>query len=181
MSSFKDRSDYFKLIATKNKLIAHGAAIYGCDDKRKSFFRINSDAEFDAACVNWAHFPCMAQLDYTINYKEYSPYALPHKAINNTLRFLAKIDKANFPYEADAIEDAKDRAYEAMSQFMEYLREDHIANGACGNLFLFDFNNASAGEVGPFNGNLYGWQLTFLDEEKATELTYNADHWFGDE
>jgi len=71
MSSFKDRSDYFKLIASKNKLIAHNKLL-STGGNRVSFFRINNEEELSAACKNWAHFPCVVHAGHNLKLLTFS-------------------------------------------------------------------------------------------------------------
>src|SRR3954447_5301699 len=100
MSNFKQRSDYFRLIANKNKLIAHNRPIEeGSIKLRKSFHRINDEDELNAACTQWAHFPCVVHIGNDINYKQPGT-GLPAKLTGNHLYFLQKT--AN-PVTPDAI------------------------------------------------------------------------------
>jgi hypothetical protein len=195
MSNYKERSDYFKLIAHNNILIAHdrnyivdqnGVIVYTEDGQvvetdnmktRKSFHRVNNEAELNAACKDWAHFPCVVHIGHDIRWKSMGT-SLPHRVNGNHLHFLTKLDTKKYPYKADAIEAAYDEAAEAMEQFLSYMREDLETNGVCGNLFLFDLANANAEQIGPVNSNLYGWYLMFADEKKAYELNYYSSKWF---
>ena len=178
MSNYKARSDYFKMIAHKSKLIAHGQPVAdGSEKLRKSFQRVNDEDELTAACVNWAHFPCIVHEGHDKLFKEVGE-GITHRTNANHLSFFAKLDTKNYPALADAIENAYDIADKAMSQFLSYMREDLEANGACGTLFLFDLNRATAQQIGPYNAVLYGWQLTFYDTQKAWELCYKNDEWF---
>lgn len=181
MSDFKSRSDYFKEIAHQSKVIAHQRPTApGNDQMRKSFFRINDEEELKSACANWIYFPCVAHESFDITYTQ-PITGMPHEIIGNYLFFLAKMDTTNYPLIPDAIEAAKDQAFDAMNKFISYLIEDHAENGCCGNLFLFNMNRAKATEVGPYNSNLYGWYLTFFDEEKAKGTIYNANDWYNDD
>ncbi len=177
MSDFKARSDYFKMICQSSKLIAHLQPV-GADPTpvRESYFRINDQAELNSACANWIYFPCVAHVGFDIIYSQ-PVTGMPHEGISNNLYFLYKPDRTAYPLLPDAIEDAYDKAFDAMNKFISYLLEDHAANGCCGNLFLFNMNRAKAIQVGPFNDNLYGWYLSFYDEEKATGTVYNANDW----
>jgi hypothetical protein len=176
MSSFKDRSDYFKLICAKNKLIAHNAIIVGADNPRCSFFRVNDEEELNAACVNWIHFPCVVHTGHNINFKQPGT-GLPRMAIGNHLVFLTKLDRDTYTYDADAIEAAYDEALTAMNQFVSYMLNDMEENESCGNMFLFDLSKAKAEQIGPINQVLYGWYLQFYDEEKAREMIYDDTKW----
>jgi hypothetical protein len=178
MSTYKTRSDYFKMIANKNKLIAHDRPIaVGSDKLRKSFHRINDEDELNAACVNWAHFPCVVHIGYDIHYRE-NDTGLPRRITVNRLLFLTKTNTKDYAALSDAIEVAYDEANQAMSKFISFMRQDMEDNAPCGDLFLFDMNRALAEMVGPINTTLFGWQLTLLDEAKAVELKYQQDDWF---
>jgi hypothetical protein len=179
MSSFADRTNYFQSICNKNKLIADGRAVSDDDPNlRKSFFRINDEQEFDAGCVNWSHFPCVVHLNYRGRYKQ-EGIALPMRTVYNTLVFLAKADKDANQLSPDGIAAAYDLAFTAMEQFIAYLVNDHLDNApTCNALFNFNLSNSTFEEAGPFSGNLYGWQLTFWDEERACQAGYDESEWF---
>src|SRR4051794_28022960 len=177
MSQFKQRSDYFKTIAHKNKLISHDRPIEdGSIKLRKSFHRINDEDELNAACSQWAHFPCVVHIGNDINYKQLGT-GLPRKVTNNHLYFLTKV--AN-PLSADAIEAAYDEAYTTMSQFINFMLHDLQQMEGCGELFLLDLNRSKSEMIGPINTTLFGWYLSFEDEQRATEFLYDEDSWITD-
>jgi len=175
MSTYKARSDYFKLISTKSKLIAHDEDIVD-GGKRVSFHRINAEDELNAACKYWAHFPAVVHIGHSINYRS-NGTGLPNKVISNHLYFLAQLDLVGNTFQADAIEEAYEKAEEAMDKFLAYMIEDFEENGSCGNLFMFDFNRASAEMIGPINQNLYGWYLVFQDQAKGSAFKYVENDW----
>lgn len=178
MSTFKQRSDFFKLIASKNKLIAHNTIISG-NLKRASFHRLNDEEELTAACESWAHFPCVVHIGHNLRFKQ-PQTGLPRKAIGNHLNFLTPLDyQGGSISKADAIENAFDITYTAMAQFISYLREEHEKNKNCGsNLFLFDLTKCKADQIGPIGkGSLYGWFLFFEDEMKCPEFIYDPTKW----
>ncbi|WP_438946681.1 hypothetical protein [Sediminibacterium sp.] len=175
MSNYKARSNYFKLIATKSKLIAHDEALQD-GGKRVSFHRINAEDEFNAACKDWAHFPAVVHIGHSLNYKS-NGTGLPNKVISNHLYFLTKLDLDTEVYKANAIEKAYEKAEEAMDKFISYMLEDYDVNGSCGNLFVFDLSRASAEMIGPINQNLYGWYLVFQDQAKGNSFKYIENDW----
>jgi hypothetical protein len=177
MSSFKQRSDYFKLIATKNKLIAHNAAIAGETKNRVSFHRINDEDELNAACKNWAHFPCVVHIGHDIIFTQ-PQTGLPRKRIGNHLYFLALKNNEAYPFDADAIEAAYDESYAAMMQFISYMINEMDEQEICGReLFLFNMNRAKANILPCINQNLCGWYLIFEDESKVIEAAYDESLW----
>lgn len=175
MSNYKQRSDYFKLIAAKNKLIAHTEAI-DSGGERDSFHRVNNEEELNAACTQWGHFPAVVHIGHSINFRS-NGTGLPHKVISNHLYFLSVLDSATYALVPDQVEAAYEQAELAMSQFLAYMLEDYEENGSCGNLFTFDLNRAQAEQIGPINGTLYGWYLIFQDEQKGNSLAYNPINW----
>ncbi|MCK9402913.1 MAG: hypothetical protein M0Q26_05910 [Chitinophagaceae bacterium] len=176
MSNFQDRTNYFKTIATKNKLVAHSAVIAE-GQTRFSFHRINDEAELNSACVNWAHFPCMVHIGNNINYRQ-NGTGLPMKMIGNHLYFLTTLDSTTHPFKSDAIQAAYEDAEKVMDQAIAYMIEDVAENGTCGNnLFMFDMNRAKADMIGPINEVLYGWYLVFIDEAPGYTFKYNANDW----
>jgi len=178
MSTFKQRSDYFKIIAHNNKFIAHERPVeYGSDKLRKSFHRINDEDELNASCSKCAHFPCVVHIVNDVQYKQ-NGTGIPRKIIRNHLYFLAK---AANPLTANAIENAYDEAHAIMSQFISYMVNEVNQDECCGNnLFLFDVNKAQSDMIGPINTALFGWYLIFEDETKADELIYNEENWIID-
>lgn len=174
MNSFKARSNYFKTVASKNKLIGHEASVLTEDGGlRNSFFRINSEEELITACQSWIHFPCVAHMGYNLKYKKLGTGTL-HKNTDTTLYFLAKKDTDAAPNEMDAIENAYDLAERAMEEFMSYIIEDFEVNGSCGNFLKIDFDGAVANMLDPINGTLYGWELVFRDENIAKRTRYDS-------
>lgn len=178
MSSFKTRTDYFKRIAIRNKLIAHEGSVLTEDGGlRNAFFRINGEEELMAACESWIHFPCVAHIGYDVRFKD-TGVGLPRRITSNHLYFLAKKDTDTFEKEPDAIEAAYDIAHDAMMQFISYMREDFEVNGSCGQFFLFNLNGAKAEMLDPINEKLYGWYLIFEDEKVATEMAFDSPNFF---
>lgn len=167
MGAFKNRSDYFKSFAQQHKQLAHEV------DGRNSFFRCNDEVEFDAAATNFSHFPCMVHWDSNVFYRRFRP-SLPRRSTNNTLTFLARLDEITYPAKSDAIEIALDEAFTVMEDFIAWLvRDDDTNVGECGELFILDLGRTRAHIVGPFAGNLYGWEFSFVDEKPAAK--YFAD------
>lgn len=178
MSTYQTRSNYLKAVASNNKLVANGRPVAeGSDKLRKSFHRVNSEEELDAACRVWAHFPCMVHIGHDMRGKE-NGTGMPRKITGTHLYFLSKIDTKTFPAQSDAIEAAYAEAETVMNQFLGYLRADMEENDSCGNIFLFDFNRVKADMIGPINAVLYGWYLVFEDENKASEAVYKSEDWF---
>ena len=177
MSSFLQRSNYFKKVATYNKLIAHDAIIEG--GNRMSYHRINGEEELMAACVNWAHFPAMANIGNHLNFKQHGT-GLPGRTISNHLYFLAVLDMETYPNKADAIEAAYDQAFTVMMECLAFMWEDKEEHGNCGEFFLFDLAKAKADMLDPINQVIYGWYLIFEDEKKAEELMWDATKFIKD-
>lgn len=175
MSTYKQRSDYFEMLANNNKLIAHQRPVSdGSEKLRKSFFRVNDLDELNAAAVNWAHGPCMVHVGHDILFKQPGT-GLPRKVIGNHLYFLSKTKPQNL---ANEMEAAYTESEEAMSQVLSFMNEEMEENMRCGNLFLFDLKGAHAEQIGPFNNVWYGWHLVFYDETRACDLGYKNDDWF---
>lgn len=182
MSNYKTRDEYFGLITHKNLLIAHDRQIPDTDKYRKSYFRVNDMDELNAACVNWAHFPCVVHMGHDILFRQ--PGAgLPRKIIGNHLLFLSRIkneERGDTTSIARQIQNAYKEAEQAMDEFLSYMKEEMDENNICGELFLFDLEKAQAEQVGPFQQVLYGWALVFYDETKATTMQYDAAKWYTD-
>jgi hypothetical protein len=176
MGTYKRRSDYFKMIATNNKLIAHNKPL-SQTTKRKSFHRINDEAELDAACREWAHFPCMVHIGHDIRGRQPGT-GTPRKITGNHIYFLSKLHSTGNIKRADAIEAAYEEAEKCLNQFVSYLLQDQEENNSCGDIFLFDVDRVRAEMIGPVNDSLYGWYLIFEDENKAPEMNYKGDDWF---
>lgn len=169
MGQFKIRSDYFKTLCIDNKLVAHTAVVDG--EQRNSFFRMNDEEELSAACVNWAHFPCVVHFGH---YGRYGGKA-PKRKQTNIIYFLDKCDPAGM----DSIENAYDRSFDLMEQFIGRMYKEFSDDGSCsvfGNLDLARFSYAP---VGPINATLVGWALQFEDEVYADGVTnYDPDKWY---
>lgn len=179
-SSYMDRSDYFKMIAHQHKKIAHERPVTeGSEKLRKSFHRVNDEDELNAACVNWGHFPCVVHVEHMINFRE-NGTGMPRRVVTNGLMFLDKIDTSPSKAITNQIELAYGYAEEAMNIFLQFMYNDHLENGSCGNLFLFDANNMNALMTGPIIDKLYGWVLTFNDETQAKSLKYDANNFYND-
>lgn len=177
-SSYIDRSDYFKMIAHLHKKIAHDQPIEaGSDKKRKSFHRVNDEDELNTACANWGHFPCVVHIDHVINFRQ-NGTGLPHRVVGNALLFLDKINTSPDKILSNEIELAYGNAEDAMNIFLSYMFNDSEESGSCGNLFLFDANNMKAEMAEPINDKLFGWMLTFNDENIAKELKYDANNFY---
>jgi len=174
--TFKERSDYFKMICSKVKIIAHNVNVEGT--VRNSYFRFNNEEELNVACKEFAHFPCVVHIGHNISFT-HNGDALPKKKIANHLYFLAQTNKSLYPFENDAIEAAYEEAYRAMSHFISFMIDEAEDTGAnCDGLFLFDMNTARAEQIGPYNESLYGWYITFYDVDKAKEFIYNSNNYY---
>lgn len=171
MSFFKTRSDYFKNLAINNKLIAHTAIVGGVP--RKSFHRINDEEELVAACVNYAHFPCLTHFGYSGRYSD-RRNEVKKRRITNGLLFLDKVANVN---SMDDRENAYDRAFEAMEQFIAYMAEDFELNGNCSPFQNLDLSQFNFEMYGPVNATLYGWLLSFSDDTAKNILVYDASKW----
>lgn len=171
MSIFKTRSSYYRSIASKNLLIAHGKNING--EVRNAYHRMNDETELLAACINWAHFPCMVHCGFSGRYGGGDKRATKRKH-STELYFLSKVDDIN---NMDQVEDAYDQAFEAMEQFISYLYNDFITNGYCGNIDNLDLSRFTFVAM-QFGGNLFGWSLLFEDEKYPDNLTrFDATKW----
>lgn len=171
MSFFKTRSDYFKGLAINNKLIAHTAIVNG--NARKSFHRINDEEELAAACVNYAHFPCLVHFGYSGRYSE-RPNEVKKRRITNQLLFLDKVANVN---SMDDRENAYDKSFEAMEQFVAYMVEEFETLGNCANFQNLDLSLFNYEMYGPVNATQYGWLLTFSDEVMKNVLVYDTIKW----
>lgn len=175
MSFFKTRSDYFKSLATKNKQIAHDQYITGdAGPKRKSFFRLNDEEELGAACVNWAHFPCMVHFGFAGKYSA-NENEVDKRILLNDLLFLMKAKNAT---DMNSIEEARDKAFEVMEEVISRMKEDFETDGYCSAFQNFDLSLLSFNEYGPIEATLYGWRLSFNDEQFPDNVSnYDASKW----
>jgi len=171
MSFFQTRTNYFKELCELHKIVAHNTPIDG--GLRKSFHRINDEEELGAACINWGHFPCVVHLGYTMRPRDNEGNEL-NKTIINSLLFLSKQKEGDM---ADKIQEAYDEAYEIMSDFISWFKNELEENGTCGNFRNIDFSNMKADMYGPLNNNLYGWLLLFTDESYAPEFSFDKNKW----
>jgi hypothetical protein len=172
MSFFKQRSDFFKSLAIKNKLVAHEQAIG--TKKRNAYFRMNDEEELNAACVNWAHFPCVVHMGLAGRFTS-EVAGVPKRKLFNSLLFLHRADS---PTNMDSQEDAYDMALEVMEQFISAIYNEYQVKGYCGAFNNLDLSRFSFHPVGPINANLFGWQLDFEDERFAQSITnYDSSKW----
>lgn len=179
MSSFKQRSNYFKKVAGYNKLVAHGRPSDVPGILRASYHRINSEEELLTSCKNWAHSPCITHVGHDLLFSD-DKIALPRSITGNHLYFLSRINTDTYPDKADAIEAAFDESAMAMKQFLSYMREDQERNGIAGEFFLFDLNNTKAEMLDGVASMFYGWYLIFQDKKPDRELVYDSTKWFND-
>lgn len=165
MGFFKDRSDYFESLSNLNKQVKHNK--FGDDGRRrKSYYRLNDEEELIAACVNWAHFPCVVHFGYAGRYQDNVKTEVKKRIGLNDLCFLDKASSTDM----HAIESAKDLAFSIMESFMKKMVNDSEEDGYCGPFSDIDMGMFSFSEYGPVNSTLYGWRLTFNDE------TFVEDH-----
>jgi hypothetical protein len=160
MGFFKDRSDYFKLLAHLNKQVKHDQYVTGTSGpKRSSYYRLNNEEELAAACTNWAHPPFVVHFGYAGRYTE-NPGEVKKRSILNDLCFLVKAASTDMV----AIEAAKDLAFSIMESFMTKMVTDSEDEAYCSPFANIDLGMFSFTEHGPVNSVLYGWRLTFNDE-----------------
>ena len=169
--SFKAKSEYFRSLCNKSRLIAHGREVNG--GMRQAFFRMNNEDEFMAGVSNWIHFPCVVQVGmagrFTSDKKSISKLKLVHE-----LYFL---EKASSPLDMDDIETAFDGAMQAMKEFISGIYNDY-ANG-CSIIDDLDLSRFSFNPVGPIGSGVVGWQLLFEDSSYADDITfYDPSKWF---
>jgi hypothetical protein len=172
MSFFKIRSDYFKQLAIKNKLIAHTAVVGG--ESRNAFHRMNDEEELVAACANFAHFPCVVIFSIDGRYTG-DKNAVPKRKLNNALLFLAKVDEMA---SMDQRETAYDTAFEIMEQFISKMYNEFSVDGCCCNFSNIDLGRFSFAPYGPVNATLFGWLLQFEDEQYPNSiLQFDPSKW----
>ncbi|OLY92289.1 hypothetical protein SAMN05444008_11555 [Cnuella takakiae] len=171
MGFFKDRSDYFKSLANKHKLVAH-KRIEGKHEKN-SFHRMNDEEELLAACVNWAHFPCVVHAGMSGRYTE-GKQSLVKRKTTNQLMFLSKVDH---PTNMDSREACYDLTMEIMEDFIAFMLGEFHEKGFCSNFSNIDLNRFSFSTVS-FNGNLFGWQLTIEDDAFPDITNSDTSKWF---
>lgn len=176
MSSYLDRSQYLKKIAGYNKMIANGVNVNGSGN-RKSFHRINDEEELLAACINWAHFPCVVHIGHDGGFRD-DEIETPKNVIKTHLYFLSKLDLVTYPNKADAVEMAYDESFTAMMQFLSFMREDREVHGVTGELFNFNLNRAKYDMLSGINQVLYGWYLIMEDSSPETALKYNTANFY---
>jgi hypothetical protein len=171
MGIFKDRSDFFKTRAIKNKKIAHTAVVDG--EERNAFHRLNDEEELQAACVNYAHFPCMVHFGLDARYTG-DRNAVPKRKIVNELLILQKVDH---PTGLDQVEDAYDLTYEIVEELLSWIYNETINHGYCAPFHNFDLARVSVIRQ-IVNNNLFGWLLSFEDDVYADSVTqFDATKW----
>jgi len=178
MTFYKNREAYVRTFCTDHYQVKHHHPI-SAGEKRESFFRINDEEEMLAACVNWAHFPCVVQVGLTggfVNRKDSI-----RQRNTNTIMFLSKMLVDEFePIEATAITNAYDESYGVMSDFISMMNNDFEENGGCGVFQNFDPALLHWEQVGPIGDGLYGWILSWSDETTASAiLNYDPAHFPG--
>jgi hypothetical protein len=172
MSLFKQRADYFKGLANKNKLIAHGREVDG--EVRNAFFRMNDEEEVLAACVSWIHFPCLVQMGFSGRFTT-AINVMPKLKPTNTLLVLQKANQTDM----DSIEAAYDLSFEAMLDVISGIWKEYEVMGGCGVFADLDLSRFSFNPIGPINGDLFGWALTFEDNQSAEQLIkFDASKWY---
>jgi len=172
MGFFNDRTNYFKSIAHLNKLIAHNQEVEGVT--RASFFGMNDEDEVLAACVNWGHFPCMVQFDFSGRYTS-NITGEPKRKISNAIWILDKATVTNMA----SIQAAKDRSFEVIEQVISAMWDDFKEQGFCGNLQYVDLAQFNFLPIGIVGSSLYGWQLNFGDDTQATAVTTkDPEQWY---
>jgi hypothetical protein len=172
MGIFKDRSDYFKGLANMNKLVAHDREING--EVRKSFHRINDEEELTAACINWAHFPCIVHTGFSGRYTPQAN-AVPKRKLSNGLWIL---DKAVSPMDLNSRADAIDRSFQVMEEVISKMINEYNTTGRCSNFDDIDLGRFSFNLIGPINATLFGLELNWEDDVFADSVTiFDATKW----
>lgn len=169
MSLFKTRSDYFKQLAINNKQVAHGV------NGRISYFRLNSQDELAAACVNWAHFPCIVHYGFFGNYSA-TPSEVNKRKVSNSILILAKAISST---DMNSIEEAKDIAFSVLEEIVSWMLNEMEQRGYCGPFQNLELSSFSFTEHGPLNATLYGWELSFVDETFPNNINnFDQDKWY---
>lgn len=168
MGFLKDRSDLYERLSRRHKLVLHK------QEKRKSYHRLNDEEELIAACVNWAHFPCVVHFGLSGKYSD-RVNDIPKRNTVNELLFLSKSRSIN----ADEIAVAKDEAFTVMEDFMAWMIDQVENHGYCGPFENLSRDMFSFSEHGPVNANLFGWRLVFRDDTDAPE--FNSSNWIEEE
>ena len=167
MSIFQIRTDYFKGLANKNKLIGHDRFLSGsAGPKRKSFHRINDEEEINAACINWAHFPCMVHFGFSGKYSEKENEVKKRLVLND----LIILDKVKAPTDMASIQEKRDSTFSLMEDIIAHMLEQFEEDQYCSPFQNLDLSLFSFSEYGPLNSTLYGWRLSFNDEQFPNNL-----------
>ena len=143
--------------------------------KRKSFFRLNDEEELNAACVNWAHFPCMVHFGFSGKYSENENEVKKRLLLNDILI----LDKVISPAGMDSIQAKKDSTFALMEDIIAYMLDEYETDKYCSPFSNLDLSLFSFSEYGPVNSTLYGWRLSFNDEQFPTNLdSVDAAKWY---
>jgi hypothetical protein len=161
MGLYKDREEYIKAFAEGHALVQHDVTISG-SDKRRSFFRINDEAELNASCINWVHFPCMVMIGLSGGFADKGGSIRLRNT--NTLMFLSQ---PSGEVEATAITTAYDQSFGVLMDFVKAVYDDFEDDPSCGTFKDINLNQFTYEQVGPIADKLYGWILSFNDEIKT--------------
>jgi hypothetical protein len=167
MGTFKDRENYLKQLCTAHPIVLHDVS------NRKSYFRLNNEEELASGTVNGIDYPCVANTNLTgrIRDKNSDTTILNH-VFSNEWSFLQEVattdsEAVNF---SDEVQDAYDLTFEIMEDFIKAMKDDYAENDRCGAFDAIDFSQMNYRPIGPVMQNAYGWELSFINEQKATRI-----------
>lgn len=167
MGFYLDRKLYLQGICEAHPVVRHNQPISDVDTRlRQSFFGINDEEEFLAACVNWIFFPCVVQFGLSGGLLNKSTSI---KQLNtNTWIFLQKLElDQNNPVVSEAIDRAYDVTFDVMMDFIGTVESDFENDECCGVFTQLDLGKFKWEQYGPVGDQLYGWILKFSDETKS--------------
>ncbi|MBV9989385.1 MAG: hypothetical protein JO301_17025 [Chitinophagaceae bacterium] len=179
MGALDVRRDFFEDLASQNKLVAHGQPVAeGSDELRVSFISVEDPEGLPAAVETGIHFPCVVILD--LKGKLNDKGGSIRRQWNNVLWFLHKDNTG--ATENQKKQTAYDTAETVMNQFISKMQNLLEEDGSCGpfkDLHLESFFFEMTGRV---SDGLYGWRLSFSDENAARDITiFDSSKWTEEE
>lgn len=174
MGAFNTRIEYFEGLASENKLIGNGQPVSeGSEELRISFISIEDEEGLAAAVANSIHFPCVVMLDLSGRFLDKESSI--RREWNNVLWFL---HNGTGETESEQKKSSYDTAETAMNEFISKMFDQMQEDGTCGPFKFLDMNRFSFQMTGRISDNLFGWKLSFSDENSASDITnFDSSKW----
>lgn len=179
-ANFQGWQQYLAKLCGEHYLVLHGRLVDSSlpvvrSNVRRAWFRMNDFRELLASEQTAIHYPAVVHEDYSFFIKDNSGTGDDvRNGITSTLLFIDKPTNSDSGSgNVDAIEEAQQRSWDVMQDFIARMWSDYLQGQMCGPI-LFSLNNVRCTPIGTEFQEVTGWRCALYFETK-NNISDNVD------